>query len=64
MDRILNVRTNTLHKPRTDTSEQRTECGALLHVPRDHVEEVSGADFETTAAVSQCGRCFEDGGGY
>ncbi len=64
MNHILNVRTNTLHKPRTDTSQPKTECGALTHVPQDHVEEVSEANFETTAAVSRCGRCFENGGGY
>lgn len=64
MDRILNVNTKTLHKPRVNTNSQKAECGALTHVSQDHVEVVSGEDFKTTAVVSRCGRCFEDGSGY
>jgi hypothetical protein len=65
MERILNVRTNTVHASRDRDDSERTACGSLVHVPDAHTRRVTDEDLRAIDSTSRCGNCFEDtGGGY
>lgn len=64
MSRILNVRTNTAHKPRDDESFRMTACGSLVCATHDRTRVVSDEEARTSAAIDRCGSCFEDVTGY
>lgn len=63
MKRIMNANTKTVHKPAVNTDRQQTCCGALRHVPSNHVREIDDED-DPLHDASRCGRCFDGEGGY
>lgn len=63
MKRIVNEYTETIHRPPAEPRRNRTSCGALRHVPEQHVVIVDEND-DSLAGASRCGRCFENAGGY
>ena len=64
MRRILNTRTNTLHKATGETGSLETPCGSLVHAPRAKPREVSDEDLQSLESVDHCGNCFDGAGGY
>lgn len=63
MKRVVNAYTNTIHRGPAESPRKRTNCGALRHVPPQHVEVVD-TDDESLGDATHCGRCFEGEGGY
>ncbi|SEW31668.1 hypothetical protein SAMN05216285_4032 [Natrinema salifodinae] len=69
MERIVNRRTNTVHKPRQRDDFRKTKCGVFLddantdRVTTD-VPIVTDDGATTSATMNRCGRCFEEGSGY
>ena len=64
MERILNTRTKTVHKPNDETNGEATACGSLSHVPQTRTQVVSDEEIRASVAIDRCGSCFEDAGGY
>jgi len=64
MDGILNETTNTVHRPEAGTAGQETVCGVTYHVPADNFRPTEFDPDATPAAITKCGRCFDDAGGY
>lgn len=64
MEFVLNTHTKTLHKPREDQALKITVCGSLMYVSEEHIHRISSYDGQMGETVSQCGRCFEEHGGY
>lgn len=61
---LLNEHTGTVHKPRPEATNDEAVCGALRHVPREHVESIADDDVSVRHGIERCGRCFEGAGSY
>jgi hypothetical protein len=64
MEVVLNEATGTVHRRDPGDAEFASTCGATYHVARDRLRVTSLSSVADVAAVTRCGRCFEDAGGY
>jgi hypothetical protein len=64
MDVVLNQATGTVHLPEQGSGLYESACGATFQVPEERLQVTSLSSVREQAAVTKCGRCFEDGGGY
>lgn len=64
MQRILNTRTNTAHKPGGETGIRATECGSLVSARHDRTRVVSDEKVRASDSIDRCGSCFDDVTGY
>lgn len=63
-DGIVNENTDTVHKRKRGNTEFHTHCGVTRHLAREQLRNTSVEQAVANAAISKCGRCFPDGGGY
>ena len=61
---VMNMRTNTAHKPSSEGSSHPAACGALRYVPENRIRTISAEAIVHNDEIDRCGRCFDDVGGY
>lgn len=61
---VVNVNTMTVHRRDLANAGAETACGLTSHVDPNRLRKTALEEAAADLAVSKCGRCFEEAGGY
>lgn len=64
MTGVVNGNTMTVHRRNLANAGAETVCGLTSHVDPDQLRTTALDEAAADVAVSKCGRCFDETGGY